>query len=394
MKASASAVQIFTAHAPLIAASAAAEAAAAATGGAAGPLSGVRVSVKDLFDMKGFQTGFGSPAWLATHGETLAEDSGLVTRLRAAGASLVGKTQMDELAWSLAGENAHYGAPPNPAAPGRVTGGSSSGAAASVAAGFADVGVASDTGGSIRIPASHCGLYGLRPTHGRVSLRGARALAHSYDTAGFVAQSAVALRKAYLCTLEGEGQADAADPTLVLAQEMFDIVEPGLRAKLQERAGVTASVSVGDLGEVVSIFREMQQYEAWEGLGEWVTAAEPALGPGVCDRVANAKNVSRESYEASVVRRAAVTERLAALLGDNTFLVAPAAPTGPPLLGAADNKWRGDVLQLTSLAGVTGFPQIVFPGVMTEEGPVGLSIVGPKGSDERLLAHVCERWGG
>src|SRR5690606_37246293 len=160
-----------------------------------GPLAGLRLAVKDLFDVAGMPTGAGNPRWLETH-EAPDADAEAVARLRAAGASLVGKTITDELAWSLNGSNAHYGTPDNPAAPGRLPGGSSSGSASAVASGLADIGLGTDTGGSIRVPASYCGLFGLRPTHGRVPLEGAVPLAASFDTAGVFTRDAATLRKA------------------------------------------------------------------------------------------------------------------------------------------------------------------------------------------------------
>ncbi|MFD0636555.1 amidase family protein [Catenulispora yoronensis] len=150
-----------------------------------GPLGGVRLAVKDVLDVAGLPTGAGHPRWLATH-DVPARDATAVARLRAAGATVVGKTHTDELAYSLGGTSRHYGAAPNPAAPDRLTGGSSGGAASAVAGGLADLSLATDTAGSIRIPASYCGLYGLRPTHGRVPADGIVPLAPSFDVAGLL----------------------------------------------------------------------------------------------------------------------------------------------------------------------------------------------------------------
>ena len=154
-----------------------------------GALVGLGFAVKDLFDISGHVTGGGSPAWLASHAPAHTT-SPLVTTLLAAGADLLGKTVCDELFYSVAGENAHYGTPHNVRAPGRIPGGSSSGSAAAVAAALCDFALGSDTGGSVRVPASFCGLYGLRPSHGRVSLEHALAMAPSFDTAGWFTRDA------------------------------------------------------------------------------------------------------------------------------------------------------------------------------------------------------------
>jgi len=122
--------------------------------------------------IKGYATGCGNPTWLKTHPAPAEFHAPPVRMLLAAGARLVGKTQMDEMAWALQGENVHYGTPTNPAAPGCVPGGSSSGSAAAVASGRADVALGTDTAGSVRVPAAYCGVFGFRPSHGRVSLVG------------------------------------------------------------------------------------------------------------------------------------------------------------------------------------------------------------------------------
>ncbi|MEY4597415.1 MAG: hypothetical protein RLZZ445_212, partial [Pseudomonadota bacterium] len=167
---------------------------AAIKGSGAGPLAGLTFGVKDIYDIAGHKTGFGSPDWLATH-DAAAKTAPVVAQLLAAGADMVGKTQTDELTYSLNGENAHYGTPVNVSAPGRIPGGSSSGSAAATAGRLVDFALGSDTGGSVRAPASFCGIYGIRPTHGRVSLAGACALARSFDTAGWFARDAALLER-------------------------------------------------------------------------------------------------------------------------------------------------------------------------------------------------------
>jgi len=167
-------------------------------GAPTGPLAGLTFGLKDLFDVAGHRTGFGSPDWLATQPPAHAH-AAVLTALLTAGASLSGRTHTEEMAFSLTGENAHYGTPVNPAAPGRVPGGSSSGSASAVAAGLVDVAIGSDTGGSVRAPASYCGVYGIRPTHGAVSLAGACPLAPSFDTAGWFARDAARLARVVRC---------------------------------------------------------------------------------------------------------------------------------------------------------------------------------------------------
>ena len=155
-------------------------------GAAKGPLAGLTVAVKDMYDIAGWRTGGGSPVWLDKHAPA-KRHAAPVRKFLAAGATVIGKTVCDEFFFSLTGANAHYGTPLNPRAPGRLPGGSSAGSAAATAAGACDFALGSDTGGSVRVPASFCGIYGIRVTLGRVDMTGAMDMAPSFDAAGWFA---------------------------------------------------------------------------------------------------------------------------------------------------------------------------------------------------------------
>ncbi|HEY9212636.1 MAG TPA: amidase family protein, partial [Ancylobacter sp.] len=163
-------------------------------GAAQGPLHGLTFAAKDVFDVEGTRTGFGHPTWLATH-PAATETATVISTLLEAGASLTGRTISDELCYSIAGENSHYGTPTNPRAPDRLPGGSSSGSAAAVAAELVDFALGTDCGGSVRVPASYCGLFGLRPTHGRIPLDGVSRFAPRFDTVGWFARDAAMLKR-------------------------------------------------------------------------------------------------------------------------------------------------------------------------------------------------------
>src|SRR6188768_3826585 len=160
-----------------------------------GPLDGLTFAVKDLIDVAGHRTGCGNPTWLATHPPATVSAI-CVEQLLAAGATCLGKTITDEIAFSLLGENHFYGTPLNPAAPDRVPGGSSSGSASAVACGLVDFAVGTDTGGSIRVPASNCGIFGLRPSHGLISVAGVMPFAPKLDTVGLFARDIDILQRA------------------------------------------------------------------------------------------------------------------------------------------------------------------------------------------------------
>ncbi|MGD1879287.1 MAG: amidase family protein, partial [Kiloniellaceae bacterium] len=196
-----------------------------------GPLAGLTFGAKDLFDVAGHRTGCGNPTWAATHEPATAHARAVALCLDA-GADLRGKTHTDELAYSLMGANAHYGTPVNPAAPDRLPGGSSSGSAAAVAAGLVDFALGSDTGGSVRLPASFCGLYGLRPTHGRIDVSGMVPLAPSFDAVGWFAAS-VWVMSSVAGVLSPGGTGAAARPRLFVAADAWSLVEPRVAEALR-----------------------------------------------------------------------------------------------------------------------------------------------------------------
>src|SRR5262245_29043360 len=201
---------------------------------ASGPLDGLTFVVKDLIDVAGHVTGAGNPDWAARQ-VPAARSAPVVERLLRAGATLVGKTITDELAFSLEGENHHYGTPLNPRAPDRLPGGSSSGSAVAVAAGLADLALGTDTGGSVRVPASFCGVYGYRPSHGRLSLDGVVPLAPSYDTVGLFARTAEYLHAAAHCLI-GAPAVQSKPPRLLLATDALALAEPDAAAALRSAA--------------------------------------------------------------------------------------------------------------------------------------------------------------
>src|ERR1700756_1293839 len=200
-------------------------------GRAGGPLSGLTFAAKDLFDVAGHPTGAGNPDW-ARSNPVPTRHAWAVQRLLDAGATLVGKTITDEVSLGIVGENAFYGTPVNPRAPSRVPGGSSSGSAAAVAAGLCDTALGTDTGGSVRVPASFCGLYGIRPTHGRLDLSGMLPQAPSSDTTGWFARDAETFARVSAVLL-GEAIPGELPTRLVIASDAFAIAGPETAAALE-----------------------------------------------------------------------------------------------------------------------------------------------------------------
>jgi amidase len=367
-----------------------------ARGAANGPLAGRTFAVKDIYDVAGQKTGFGSPDWLRTH-ETAARTAPAAQLLLDAGAHLIGKTHTEEMAWSLTGENAHYGTPVNVNAPGRIPGGSSSGSAAVVAAGLVDFAIGSDTGGSVRLPASYCGIMGMRPTHGRISLEGVCPLAPSFDTCGWFARDAVIFERVGRVLLRDN--APAGEPgRLLVAQDAFAFADDAAKAALKPALdkvaaliGAPKPVMVGDepLAVWADYFRVLQGAEAWECHREWVTRAKPAFGPAVGPRFAWASTVAPQDVARARARREEIARRMDGLLRDNAVLAVPSAPSialprnSPP--GVVD-ELRARALPMLCIAGMARLPQISLPLAALEDCPLGLSLIAARGNDTMLLS--------
>jgi Asp-tRNA(Asn)/Glu-tRNA(Gln) amidotransferase A subunit family amidase len=353
-------------------------------GAADGPLAGETVAVKDLYAVAGFAIGAGNPTFLADAAVETA-NAPAVQQLLDAGAAIRGIAQTDEFAYSIAGANPHYGPPPNPAVPGGLPGGSSSGPASAVALGEATIGLGTDTAGSIRVPASYQGLWGLRTTHGAVPLDAVWPLAPSFDTAGWLTRDAATLRRVVEVAL---GTATVplggfvVDPGLVAlatpaVQEAFAAVVAGLDA---------AEIDLGDPTAMFEAFRVTQAAEAWASDGAWVRRHPDAVGPGARERFAIAAEVTAPQEADARAAVAAHRARLDEILGDRVLLV-PSASSPAPAVDASPadlDAVRGATLRLTAAAGLTGRPALSVPLLRVPE-PVGLCLVGPRGSDLALV---------
>ncbi|MBN9249885.1 MAG: amidase [Mesorhizobium sp.] len=360
-----------------------------------GPLSGLSLAVKDIFDVAGYHTGCGNPKKQA-EAKTATKSAPSIQKLFDAGVRFVGKTQTDELAYSLMGQNAHFPLPINPAAPDRVTGGSSSGSAAAVAGGLADIAIGSDTGGSIRAPASFCGLIGLRTSHSRISLEGAMKLASSLDTFGWFARD-MDIYEAVGNVLLGPDRGGINLTRALFLGWQDALVSGHEEAAEYERLKAVAALAVGKPQPVQFsatpeqlywCFRHIQADEAWTEHGAWISGSDPQLGPGVKERFDFGRTQNPDDVKRERARRLTVTQELAGLLGDDGFLVLPTVPGAAPLKDAGHDAlldYRERALKLLCLSGLTGFPQLTLPLGTVHGAPFGLSLLGPAGSDKALL---------
>lgn len=376
-----------------------------AAGLARSPLDGLPVSIKDLFDVAGETTLAGS---VARQGEPAASaDAPVVQRLRAAGAVIVGRTNMTEFAFSGLGINPHYGTPLNAwdRASGRIPGGSSSGAAVSVTDGMAVAGVGSDTGGSVRIPAALCGLVGFKPTARRVPLQGALPLSASLDSIGPIAAS-VACCAQLDAILSGQELAPApaalrglrlAVPLTVALDAMDEHVARSFRAALARLSAAGALVQELELPAfarlaTINAKGGLTAAEAWWWHRDLIDRAAAKYDPRVVSRILRGKEISAADYLDVQQARVAWTAETERAIEGFDALVLPTVPVVAPKvaeLAASDDAYfraNGLVLRNPTLVNFLDGAALSLPCQEPGTGPVGLMVAGPAMSDRRVLS--------
>lgn len=369
-----------------------------------GPLAGLTMAVKDIYDVAGYRTGCGNPTKLED-AAVAVRSAPVVEACSRAGARFVGKTISDELAFSLHGKNAHYGTPLNTRAPDRIPGGSSSGSASAVAAGLADFAFGSDTGGSVRAPASFCGLYGLRPSHGRMPLDGIMPLAPSLDTVGWFARDIAVFSRVADVLLGSDTATLPEEPETVTIAEVTDLMDPGgLEALGPAFARVAAvlgepvedvSLAGGSLDGWFTAFRRVQGEEAWASHGEFIATRQPDLGPGVRERFEFSRDVTPGEAAAARADRERFRAALDRVVDGGRIVVMPTVPDAAPGLDVSDEDldvFRNRALRMLCLSGNSGLPQISLPLGEVDGCPLGLSLMGPRGTDRALVAlaaRIC-----
>jgi len=364
-------------------------------GAAQGPLCGLTFAAKDLFEVAGHPTGGGNPTWLATHPVPTAH-AAVIQSLLDAGATLMGKVLTDELAYSLHGENTHYGTPINTRYPDRVPGGSSSGSAAAAGARLVDFALGTDTGGSTRVPASYGGLWGLRTTHGLVSKQGLVPLSPGFDTATWLAHD--------FDTFERVGHVLLPDTTwtprqLLVPADAWALADPvfaeplaRVRDALAAQLGVQAQTlrAGGDtpLDEWRKIYNTVGAHEAWQAHGGWISEHRPVFGEAIAGRWKAARAVSDSENERVREQHADIRAQVRAWLGERGVAVLPSAASLAPLRNAAPadvDAVRLRTMAITCIAGLSGLPQVSLPVETAEGDVVGISLLGPAGSDLALI---------
>ena len=363
-----------------------------------GPLSGLTFAAKDIFDIEGHTTGGGNPDWKATH-PPASRNAWIVQTLVDAGATMVGKTHTDELTRGILGENAHYGTPINSKAPDRVPGGSSSGSAAAVSGGLVDFALGSDTGGSVRIPASFCGLYGLRPTHGRVLLDGILTQAPSYDTIGWFTRDATTYARIAEVVFGNRIQ-NTIPSHLIIAEDAFeeadrdvsDVLRP-IAEKISAMVPSSSQIRLAPSGltDWASQQNILQSEEAWDSVKDWVDTVNPRFSFWVSERYNLAISLTPDQISEAALLREQVKARMDEVFANGGIVCLPTAVAPAPLLGlpaSAKKEIQGRLSHLTCIAGTTGRPQLSLPLGEVNGLPVGLSFLGDHESDEELIGFA------
>lgn len=367
------------------------------SGAGSGPLAGLTFGVKDLYDIAGHVTTFGNPDWARTH-PPAAITAPCVTMLTEAGAAMVGKTVTVELAAGLTGENLWYGMPTNPVTPDRVPGGSSSGSAAGLAAGLFDFSLGSDTAGSVRIPASYCGVYGIRPSWGLVNSCGVLPLGPTFDTVGWFAREASVLRRVGEVLLPLDASRSLGG--LLKVEEAWMNADPAVAAALRtalERLeahfgrAMQVEVAVEGLAAFFDSFRACNNEENLATLGAWVYSTKPNLSPTVQARFDTAPHQPAAKTAWARHLRATAGARIRTLLGGGGVMVFPTSPLIAPKRDVGPDEiqhLRERTIGVSSISGFSGAPEVTLPVARVGGAPVGLSLVGAPGSDRALLAFA------
>ncbi|MBD1379359.1 amidase [Metabacillus arenae] len=365
-----------------------------------GRLNGLTFAVKDVFAIQGHTSGAGNPDWLRTH-HPAVRNAPAIDRLLEHGAKLTGTAHTDELMYSLNGENFHYGTPVNPKAHDRIPGGSSSGSAAAVSAGLVDFALGTDTGGSVRIPSSYCGIYGFRPTHGAVPIEGVIPLAESFDTVGWMARDPKLLLEVGRILIDGKSQ-EGSFNTIFLGKDAWAVLDKeskeallafdSLLEKITDHSK-WVEISEEGLSEWSNTFRIIQGLEIWSEHGEWIREENPKFGPGIGDRFEWTSTLKKSDCIPNLELRKKIRQSMSNLLGEEGLLVIPTAPGAAPLLnlhGETAEQYRAKTMQLSCIAGLAGLPQITLPLAEVNGLPIGLSFIANRYQDLKLLNWVNE----
>ena len=363
-----------------------------------GLLSNLNFVLKDMCDVKNLKTSCGNPDFFKKC--DFANDyAPFLKDLLNEGPVLKGITVCDEFFYSLIGENGHYGTPTNLNAPSCVPGGSSSGSAAALTTDLYDFSIGSDTGGSVRIPASFCGLIGMRPTHNRINTKGVYPMAPSFDTVGWFANNPEIFQKVGNVLLNNIERSNVDFKQYVVAEDLLELCD----AEVQDNFNNYINVNIPNINKtrlstntkaiIADNFRILQGAEVKENIIPWIEKNKPNISPEIRSRIDMASKITDIEVNRALIFRKTLIDEIEKSLPEGTIAVFPTSPFSAPKSGQDDESlgsFRKRLMELTSVAGMTSRPQITIPRLKDKSGPVGISLLGWKYSDEILLNKLME----
>lgn len=363
-----------------------------------GVLNNLSFVLKDMCKVKGLKTSCGNPDFYDKC--SIAKDHALfLNELLKNGAVLKGITICDEFFYSLIGENGHYGTPNNLNASGCVPGGSSSGSAAALTENLYDFSIGSDTGGSVRIPASFCGLMGIRPTHDRINTNGVYPMAPSFDTVGWFAKKIEVFQKIGDVLLNNNETSKANFKKYVIAEDLLEIAESEVQNEFKKfidlkLPGISkVRLSTLTKSEIADNFRILQGNEVKENVLPWITKNKPTISPEINARIEMASKITNDEVKLAKTFRNKLVKEVENSLPEGVIAIFPTAPFSAPVCGQDDaslGSYRKKLMEMTSIAGMTYRPQISLPCLKNKNRPVGISLLGWKYSDEILLTKITD----
>ena len=363
-----------------------------------GQLSNLKFVLKDMCDVKNLKTSCGNPDFFKKC-DFANDHAPFLKDLLNEGSVLKGITVCDEFFYSLIGENGHYGTPINLNAPSCVPGGSSSGSAAALTNDLYDFSIGSDTGGSVRIPASFCGLIGMRPTHNRINTKGVYPMAPSFDTIGWFANNPEIFQKVGNVLLNNIERSNVDFKQYVVAEDLLELCD----AEVQDNFNNYINVNIPNINKtrlstntkaiIADNFRILQGAEVKENIIPWIEKNTPNISPEIKSRIDMASKITDIEVNRALIFRKTLIDEIKKSLPEGTIAVFPTSPFSAPKSGQDDESlgsFRKRLMELTSIAGMTSRPQITIPRLKDKSGPVGISLLGWKYSDEILLNKLTE----
>ena len=349
-----------------------------------------------MCEIKNFKTSCGNPEFYENC--KIADDyAPFLKNILNAGAILKGITICDEFFYSLIGENAHYGTPANLVAPGCVPGGSSSGSAAALTTDLYDFSIGSDTGGSVRVPASFCGLFGIRPTHNRINTKGVYPMAPSFDTLGWFSKNIEIFQKVSPVLLSPNEKTRFPFKEFVIAEDILELADPNIINLFDNCINNSfpeikkIRISKHDKDKIADNFRILQGGEIMENVIPWILENKPKISPEINNRIKMAMNIKTDEINQAIKFRENLKEEIDQTLPKGLIALFPTTPFSSPKCGQSDEQlgsYRKKLMEFTSIAGMTSRPQISMPKFKDNTGPIGISLLGWQNSDEILLENI------